>query len=373
MQNLKYLHRAVLVLTSYDFEALQLTLNGLDNTLEKEENVIIVLNGKSNYASECVERIARTWTSSRVNCHVVKPLCYGEEPYFAIQEVLSSFSLLQGVKFICKIDDDIIPLKKGWVDELEHTYLGLKEKDQDPLFVTGLINNNAWGFKQIIDLFNKQDEYKEICNHTSTSGTGLVNAGEIATGFLGTIWQYPYLAFWVHQFTSLNIFEFIERTKNLDVCQIDNDIHYSIGCIYFSKDDWLQLDYKEENCTFDELLLHRYCIKHSKTKWAVLSQPMVHIFYYNQRLSNRDILPAIERSIKSYFTDSWFEVAKYNVEERIIGLVEMIASLEAKIDNISNTQHYKTPITLSNKIRGESFFNIKKIISLINKVIFRRK
>ena len=55
MDQSNYLNRAVLVLAAYDFQALQITLRGLSNTLDQQENVTIFLNGKSNYASEYAE------------------------------------------------------------------------------------------------------------------------------------------------------------------------------------------------------------------------------------------------------------------------------------------------------------------------------
>ena len=337
MESTKYLNRAVLVLAAYDFEALQITLRGLSNTLDQQENVTIVLNGKSNYASEYVERVARSWASVRINSHVVKPLTHGEDAFSAINEVLSSFIPLQNVNFICKIDDDLIPLKKGWVDELEKAYFNLKLSGNDPFFVTGLINNNAWGFERVVDLFDKRSEYKKINNYISNSGTGLVQPGVIANGYCGTIWQYPYISYWVHQWTSLEIPEFIERTKNQGLTLIDNECHYSIGCIFFSKDDWGRLDPISENTSFDELLIHKYCIRYNKTKWAILSEPMIHLFYQNQRIPNRNILIQIEKSLRDYFNDPGFEIQKYTLEENMVVIMEKLNAIERKIDSISDS------------------------------------
>ena len=337
MDQSSYLNRAVLVLVAYDVEVLQITLRALTHTLDARENVVIVLNGKSDFASEYVERIARTWILGNQNRHVVKALRQGENPFVVISEILTSHKLFQNIEFICKIDDDIIPLKKGWLDELEKTYVDQKLNEENPFFVTGLINNNSWGFKKIVDLFDKQDEYAEINNYFSKSGMGLVQPGEIANGYLGTIWQYPYISYWLHQWTSLNIPEFIERTKNQGLILIDNECHYSIGCIFFSKDDWGRLESLSENTTFDELLIHKYCIKYNKTKWAILSEPMIHVFYHNQRIPNRNILIQIEKSLRDYFNDPNFEIQKYTTDENFLVLIEKLNTIERKMDSISDS------------------------------------
>ena len=351
MNESKYLNRALLILAAYDYEALQITLNTLNNTIDHAENVVVLLNGKSNFDSENVERVARDWANARKNCHVVRPLCKGSDAFLGIQEILTSFKPLEHVNFICKIDDDVIPLKHGWIDELETTYNELKNKGENPFFVTGLINNNAWGFKKIIDIFEKQEEYLKISNYASNSGTGIVQGGEIADGFCGTIWQYPYISFWTHQWTSLNISEFVKKTSNLEICRIPSDVHFSIGCIYFSKNDWLKLEPSIEKTNFDELLIHKYCIKYQKSKWSVLSQPMIHLFYHNQRIPNRVILPEIEKNIRNYFNDPAIKIKSHSIDEKLQLVTSMIYEMKSILDFLIKEQEKSKSSNLTRLIK----------------------
>ena len=85
-------NRAVIVLAAYDYEALNLTLNMLDITLDPNEKIVVILNGKRCFNGEMVERIARDWAIlHKKNRHVIRPLCSGGDAFFAIEEVLAKF------------------------------------------------------------------------------------------------------------------------------------------------------------------------------------------------------------------------------------------------------------------------------------------
>ncbi len=63
------------------------------------------------------------------------------------------------------------------------------------------------------------DEYKHIhCYETVAGweGSRILKKGEIDDDELGTTWQYPYIGRWVHEWTSLNLNEFINSVQNLD-------------------------------------------------------------------------------------------------------------------------------------------------------------
>ncbi|RYY10734.1 MAG: hypothetical protein EOO04_36425, partial [Chitinophagaceae bacterium] len=272
-------NRVVLLLAAYDYESLHLTLESLTHTLDGEEKVVIVLNGRRGIRSAIVEDVARAWCGKGANRYVVKPLNYGKDAYTSISQVIDQFPLLQEVEFICKIDDDLIPLKKGWVDRLHESYLDMERKHQSIGFVTSLINNNAWGFKRLVDLYDKQNEYRSIMNFESLSGTGNVAAGGIAEGRLGSVWQYPYLAKWIHEWTLCSVEEYINKTRLLGVEEVGLDVHYSIGCMFFRKQLWLSLPDLHSSSDFDELLIHEYCQKFGLRKFALMSEPMGHLFY----------------------------------------------------------------------------------------------
>lgn len=303
-------NRALVVLAAFDYESLQLTLQSLDHTVDANEKIVVVLNGKRNFASERTERLARIWASKNLNMRfVVRPLCAGSVPYFGLTEILRDYEPLKNVEFICKIDDDIIPLKKDWLPNLAEAYDKLVQK-QKVGFVTSFLNNNCWGFPQALDLIGKRDEYELMYNHATLAGELLerkVPAKKIDAGLSGTILQYPYLAWWLHQWTSLNIPDFISKTKELSIQQIPDSTHYSIGCIYFKKDYWLSINPKKYNSTFDELLLHLDCKKNGLTKWAVMNEPMIHLFYRTQRSANHDLIDKIIPALSQYFGDESFQ------------------------------------------------------------------
>ncbi len=332
-------NRAVVVLAAYDYEALNLTLNMLDITLDPNEKVVVILNGKRCFNGEMVERVARDWAIiNQKNRHVIRPLCSGGDALFAIKEVLSTSSILKDVTYICKIDDDLIPLNKGWLDSLANCYKEQTLAGQNPAFTTGLINNNAWGFKQLVELFNKQEEYSYLMPSKSKSGTGIVHGGEIADGFCGTVWEYPYLAWWIHQWTSLSPEDFIEKTKGLSCKQIPADTHYSIGQMFFEKNFWLQLNTRKYFTTFDELLIHKHCQDQNLTKWAVMHEPAIHLFYYVQRVPNKDLIKLIAARLTHYFgQDSINKIQWQTEEEKIAALSEQVNSLELKLKRIEDS------------------------------------
>lgn len=298
--------RVVLLLAAYDFESLHLTLESLSHTLDQEEKVVIVLNGKRGIRSSIVEDVAREWCEGCDNRYVVKPYNYGLDAYTSISEVIEKFPVVSNAEFICKIDDDLIPLKKGWVDNLHQAYIDLEKKQRNIGFVTSLINNNAWGFKRLVELYKKGDEYQSIMNFESHSGTGVVEAGKMAEGRLGSVWQYPYLAKWIHGWTLGSIEAYITKTKDLGIDEVDINTHYSIGCIFIRKELWLSFPSLGLESKFDEYLIHEYCKKFNLKKFAVMNEPMGHLFYYNQRIANRLILPDIKKSLANYWNDKKF-------------------------------------------------------------------
>jgi hypothetical protein len=299
-------NRIVLLLAAYDFESLHLTLESLSHTLDDDERVVVILNGKRGIRSSIVEEVAREWCRHSKNRFVVKPLNYGLDAYTSISEVIDKFPILQNAEFICKIDDDLIPVRKGWVDNLHQAYISLEKQHTEIGFVTSLINNNAWGFKKLIDIYDKHDEYEEIMNFESHSWDGIVKPKRIAEGRLGSVWQYPYLAKWIHTWTLCSVDDFIAKTKSLGIEEIGLNTYYSIGCIFFRKELWTSLPTMGSESRFDELLIHEYCNKFGVRKFALMNEPMGHLFYYTQRIPNRLILPKIKASLANYWNDPSF-------------------------------------------------------------------
>jgi len=326
---MNHVNRALIILASYDFESLQLTLGSLPHTVADNERIVVILNGINTLASAMVERVARAWAAaSPGNRFVVRPICSGAKAFFAIKEVLADYEPLQDVEWICKIDDDVIPLKKNWLDALQNAYSGQSAAGSIG-FITGLINNNCWGFNELLDIFDKRKEFRAMFNYRLRGGA--VNdfmPGEVNNGSYGTIWHEPYIAWWVHQWTTLNIGDFIARTSGLPQKQIARDTGYSIGCIFFEKAFWLRLDHEKFNSILDEEIIHYTCQVEGRTRWAVMDQPMLHLFYFNQRLANRDIIDPVAASLSAYFNDESFKtISRITLEELSINLKEEVKSL----------------------------------------------
>lgn len=309
--------RAIVLLAAYDACSLYLNLKSLDKTLSPDETVVIILNGKRGVRSAYVESIARDWIENNTCRFVVRPLNYGNDPYNSIKEVICNFEPLKNKDFICKIDDDLIPIKKGWLDDLYSEYIKSEENSKVG-FVTSLINNNAWGFSELIEIFDKKEEYRKIMNYPSASGTGIVNSGEVANGVNGTIWQYPYLAKWCHEWTLLDIENYLDKTKQLKTKEISLDTHYSIGCIFFRKELWSDVEKINQIVNFDELAIHMYCKQNSLRKIAVMNQPMGHLYYFIQRKANASMFPLFAQSLSEYWQDKTFlEYPKFDNETQL--------------------------------------------------------
>lgn len=324
----RHSNRALIVLASYDFESLQITLTSLNHTLDKDEIIVVILNGGDKYSAHYTERVARKWASEdTVHRFVVRPLAAGGKALFSIQEILENYQPLNKVDYICKIDDDIIPLRKGWMNALAETYRLSSEKN-DVGFITGLINNNCWGFSKILDLYIKKTEYQQMFNYNTRSnlhGQTIVQPSTIDTGFCGTLWQYPYLGWWVHQLTTLNLEIFLERTAGLGEQEIEEGIVYSIGCIYFKKSLWLNLNSSSSETDLDELLIHYSCRNQNLKNIVLMNQPMIHLFYGNQRVCNHDLIDPICKEFSNYFEDETFtKIQKLSSEDQRFILQESV-------------------------------------------------
>ncbi|HRE51956.1 MAG TPA: hypothetical protein PK339_11070 [Flavitalea sp.] len=338
----------ILILVSYEYESLQLTFKGLDHTVDPSVPIIIVLNGaRFSYKGAKVEQHCRAWASQAENRYVIRPMASGREPMYAIQEVISRSPILKDIDYVLKIDDDVIPLKKGWDIDLANCYFEQEKLHGKIGFTTGLINNNCWGFKELLSIYDKWDEYTRFMNHPSVAGAAqdkVVNIGEVDAGRNGTIHSYPALAAWLHGWTSFDIDSFVEKTGNGGIKEVDLDIHYSIGCMYSHKDLWEEVKVTKAS-NFDELLIHEYCQANKLRKFAVMSQPMLHLYYFNQRLINAYLLPEFIKHLSVFFKDESIldvklataEDRAYEVEDQLKTLKDLdkrLGYIESKIERL---------------------------------------
>ena len=300
--------RCVVILTCNDYESLTINLNALNHTVKSETPVVIILNGSSGFAANQVELVARNWASQGSNRYVVKPLRAGGPPLYSILEVIKEFEPVRNAKEICKLDEDTIPIRVGWLENLSREFAARSGESMG--FVTGLINNNCWGFDKMLDIFGERENFKSIQNckySVGQRGERVVQGGEVDSNQFGTIWRSPYIARWLHSWSSLNSKNFLLKTEALGVTRIDANVAFSIGCIYSSRELWTSIDPQESSS--DEYLINKYCFDHALDKWAVMSEPIIHLHYYTHRASNRDIVGLVANELAGLFNDKEFITA----------------------------------------------------------------
>lgn len=309
----------LLVLASDNYESLQITLKSLNHTLINEEKVVVGLNGNNSLNSRITEYVAQKWCMYKPDSRfTVRPLCAPAKPFFAIKEIIANSEHFKDAEYICKLDDDIIPLKKNWVQVLANQYAHLSEKSNVG-FVTGLINNNCWGFKELVSIYNKKSDYEKIHSYKTVAGwqgVRTVKPGEIDDGDFGTIWHYPYIARGLHEWTSLQIDEFLQATSELPFKQIPLETYYSIGCTLFKKEFWTDLNEVDYSTEIDEMMIHRKCLRNKLQKWSAMDQPIIHLFYTNHKIINLDILEPISNALANYFNDNSFVVDRTNIKKQ---------------------------------------------------------
>lgn len=327
--------RCVVILTCNDYESLTINLNALNHTVRCETPIVIILNGTSGFAANQVERIARSWAGSGRNRYVVKPLRSGGPPLYSILEVIQEFEPIRYAQQICKLDEDTIPVRVGWLENLAKEFAARDGKNMG--FVTGLINNNCWGFDKMLDIFGERENFKLIQNYKYSVGQWgerIVQRGEVDSNQFGTIWRLPYIARWLHGWSSLNSRNFLHKTQALGVTRIDANNAFSIGCIYSSRELWTSIDPQVNSS--DEYLINKYCFDNALDKWAVMSEPIIHLHYYTHRASNRDIVGLVANELAGLFNDEEFITAHqqatgYRKEETEATLTQINARLNELI------------------------------------------
>jgi hypothetical protein len=302
------MERCLIILACNDYEGIAITLQALNHTIQCDTPIVVILNGASGFAANQVEYIAREWAKYGRNRHVVKPIRSGGPPLYSILEVIKEFDPIRNVQQICKLDEDIIPIRKGWLDTLAKTFVSRNGTNMG--FVTGLINNNCWGFDKMLDIFGKREDFRLMQNYkyaVGQWGERIIQSGEVDINQFGTIWRAPYMARWLHSWSSLDTNAFLNKTERLEVIRIGANVAFSIGCIYSSKELWMSLD-PEENSS-DEYLINKYCFENVLDKWAVMSEPIIHLYYYTHRTSNRDISGSVASELAMLFNDKEFITA----------------------------------------------------------------
>jgi len=325
---------AILMLACRDYEAMEVSLACHMEFGDPDVNLYILQNCYGDYDAERTLQVAKRYEKLYPNRIIVLDKMGEASPYKNIQKVLRSEDFL-AYDHIIKVDDDAFPIRKGWVDDLISCWNKGEADHGDNLgYVTPLINNNCWGFKQVIETLGLADEYysKVARDHIVGSGDSmnpfrLMRADEIYTGANGTIWTSPHIARWVHEKTTLQPQFFAESTKDLGSVYVDSSERYSIGAILFRRTFWDDIEDASIQSNDDEHLTHMYCKKFNKIIICQLSIPFVHIAYFSQRSENRDIVPRA-RQIYQDFTGVNYPIGL--IEDRLLEIEARLRWIEKK-------------------------------------------
>ena len=301
-------HKTAIVILAYsDFEALEISLYVHSHYLPKDIDIFILQNGRGTYDCERTYKVAKRYETLYPKQIKVIDWIKPQHPYSAIKELLNN-SVMDKYEYICKMDDDTFPITEDWFENLCECYTESYSKyGEDLSYITGIVNNNSWGFIQVLDRMKLFDEYFDRYardhyvgepngyNYGNDNLFRLVSKDKIEYGISSTIWRLPYLARWIHHKTTLNVDEYISKFRDKIYKEVDNSKRYSINCILFKKDFWNKIYDKNDkiNCD-DEHFCFTYSFNNNKKIIASFNVPLVHIAFFTQRDENKDLIPLIK-------------------------------------------------------------------------------
>ncbi len=344
----------IVLLACNDYESTQLTVANL--LIRTPENVPIYFlpNSMSDtFDADRVKEIGQIYSKMFPGRFIYVNWVKPSFPYQALGDLIYS-QQLNKFEYICKIDDDVFPITDDWIDNLAACFA--KYDSPDLGYVTGLINNNPWGFAEIVEIMGLKEEYQSLIPKHTIAGKNIkgymkeekITCPQIGRGGFGTVWQFPHLARWIHRKTSLQPQTFIDKTEGLSEKEISNQLRYSIGCMFFRKEEWGKV---YNGSKTDEKMWHLYCQNHNKRNYSMRNVPMVHLFFYNQRLFNKSILAEIYETYRSFvgerLTLLWdnSDACKISFMEERIREIEVgkhrRGKLHESLAKISNSLRYR--------------------------------
>lgn len=326
---------AVVMLAYAEFECMEIALAAHMKFLPEGVPFYIVLNGRDTYDTDRVGRLAERYRRMFPRAVRVIPCVQSTSPYVAIREALESPEL-RTFEYICKVDDDVFPLTPGWVDQLAATYYEAERRDPNRIgYVTGLVNNNPWGFPHVLRLMGLDEEYftQVARDHIAGSLEGEVirDRHELVAGAGGSIWRTPLFSRWLHQKTTMMPDAFIRVASDPSPVSVPSNERYSIHALFFRREFWRDIDTKslkpddEENCMI-------YCRERHKDILARLDVPMVHLMFTVQREENYDLLDPIRAYYQQWLKlDYPIAVSVNSHRER----VERLRYIDAKLAQVN--------------------------------------
>lgn len=352
---------AVVILAYGDYESLEISLAVHSKFFPhnigdgRRVKFFILQNGRGTYDCERSLQVAQRYKNLFPRDIEVITDIPSDAPYTAILKLLQD-KRLEKYDYIIKLDDDVFPLTGDWLDNLSKTYAVNYNRLGDKLaYVTGLVNNNPFGFKKTIEIMGLENMYYSTLAREHVVGidydllmpSKVIPKDCISTNGGGTVWRYPYLARFIHEETTLKPDAFIAQTQGLGTCEVNNKERYSINCMLFRKEFWKTLS-ECYHSSDDELMCFKYCMDYERSIIAALNVPMVHLCFCVQRFENKDLLPII----RDYY-DVWL---KHSFKigmcyDREIENEARLQYLEKKVDKMQSSLIYPKLKNMERKIR----------------------
>lgn len=284
---------AILLLTCNDYEAMEVVVDRLLCTTPPQVPIYILSNCHGLPGAEVCENMARmTGMAQYGRVHWIAPR--GRKP--AYRGILDAIEKDIPETYIVKFDDDAFPVTDGWLEALAETY-GRQDPDRIA-YVTGLVNNNPYGFSRLVQLPELAETYGAMMDHRHAAGAQIpgyddvriFEPGDVHPGSHGTVWQFPQLARWIHEETTLQPDRFVQMVAGLGEVQFDPSVRYSINVMYFHRDLWAAIDTGGAD---DEEMLNIYCETHDRQIVVRENVPFVHLYFGPQKRYLRDLLPKV--------------------------------------------------------------------------------
>lgn len=356
---------AVVILACKDFESLEVSLcNYLEHTPDENVHFFVLQNGFGSYDKNRTLAVARKYHDLYPERITVVDWLKENKPYRTIKNLLHD-KVLSSYKYVCKVDDDTFPVTDDWVEKLYKSYLENKKKyGKDLAFTFPLVNNNPYGFKKTIEIMGLEKEYKTTIGRKHYAGSDwdhpmvqkyyplrIFEKDEIFPSGFGTVWRYPYMARWIHNKTTLDVDNWIKALENAPDELFDNNIRYSINCMFFEKEYWDLLDNGTDD---DEGTVHEVSLKLNQKLIAVCSVPFVHLFFFSQREENKDMLTQIvqyyTKRLGINYPMTLYSNKETEIENRLRYIEEclntiQIISSEAYLTNFLRIQKIKAFLT----------------------------
>jgi hypothetical protein len=326
---------ALIMLACRDYEAMEVSLACHMEFADPDVKTFILQNCFGDYDAERTLQVSRRYEKLYPGRIEIVDQLGERTPYDNIRRLLDS-DIFAPFSHVIKVDDDAFPIRAGWIadmiacwDEAEILH------GSDLGYITPLINNNCWGFKQIIDQLGLAAEYYAEVARPHRVGSGdemnpyrVLSHNDIFTGANGTIWGSPHVARWLHEKTTLQPEIFIEGTRGLGNAYVNESERYSIGAMLFRKTLWGQIsELAGDETPDDEHLVHMYCKNYGKKIVCVQSVPFVHFAYFSQRSENRDIVPRA-RDVYQRFTGVGYPIAQ--TPDRLLEIEARLRWLETR-------------------------------------------